>query len=240
METTGEQRRRSICEEVGDHLDCSTAVKSLCLGWVVSGIALTWAGFGAIGLRSVDTAAQLRTLERIQAIAVLLTIFTIVVGAIWSLRVDHALPNHQTPGRTGWRRRAVHAGAAAVAGLVLPAASMTGGGSVLLPVLAWSGFIAALVVLRPLHRAPVTRPSTVTALAAAVLFQMTVGWLHLLDPGGPLAPTLIVQGLVLAWTATAAAREIGTIQQLVRRGVPAPELSREPVRPPLPEPAVGH
>lgn len=209
-------------------------------GWVLMAAALIWAGFAAVGLRSVEVAAQVRMLERIQAAGVLLAIFSVVIGAIWTLRAIDLFPGYRVPARPGLTGRLVPAGAAAVAAVVLPAASFGDGPSLLAPVVAWSAFLAGLAVLGPLSQAPVTRAYTLTAFAAVALFQLTVGWLHLLRPTGPLTAALIVQGLLLAWTAIAASREIGAVQRVIRLDAEAPAVTLESARQPLPEPAVGH
>lgn len=223
-------------------MDCSTGLKLLCLSWLVPGVALTWIGFGSMGIRTAAT--PLAPLEMVQAISALLFIFAAVMAAMWMVRVGDQLPTYRRPRS---RRPARGYLATAVLGLVALAAlvaarTATGAGSASGPwyaIAAGAGFFFALGLLRPLAGAPVARPATVMAFAAACIYQVTVGWLHLLDPAGPYAITIVGQGLALIWTATAATREVGATQRLVRLGRRA-SISREQAPLPLAGPAVGH
>ncbi|MEM9651366.1 MAG: hypothetical protein AAGA65_04670 [Actinomycetota bacterium] len=246
MDTTGEQARRSICDDIGARLDCSTGLKILCCLWLVPGVALTWIGLVALGIRTPGSGVARGSLEKIQAMSVMLIIFTVVVAAMWTIRVCDVLPAYRRPlrGRT-LHRRSPEARLAQV-GL---AGAIVGAGAIArtvndptpwLTIAAWAGFFLTVGLLRPLATAPVVRPYVLMAFAAACLYQVTVGWIHVLDPTGPFAVTVVAQGLVLAWTATAAAREVGVTQRAVRFGLADRSVSREQVRRPLAEPAVGH
>lgn len=241
MDTTGEQARRSICDDIGTHLDCSTALKLLCGLWLLPGVALTWIGFVSMGIRTPGADITLGSLEKVQALSLLLAIFTLVVAAMWAIRVGDQLPEYRRVlRRRSEEARFVHFSLGVMAVAAFVTAKLTGDAVPWFTISAWTGFFFVVGLLRPIAAAPVVRPYTLSAFAAACLFQITVGWLHLLDPSGQFAMITVAQGLVLAWTATAAVREIGATQRAVRFGRSSETLSREQVRRPLAEPAVGH
>lgn len=216
-------------------------MKALCGLWLIPGVALTWIGFVSMGLRRAENANPLRSLEQVQAMTVVLAIFTAVIGMMWAVRIIDHMPDH-TPRmvKPSGRACAVHLGAGAVAVAAFVIGRLTGDGGLWIGLAAIAGFVAGLGLLRPLSAAPVGRPRTLVAFGAATIFQLTIGWLHLLDPAGRLAMTTVAAGLILAWTATAAVREVGATQRLVRVGQPIDLVSREQVRRPLAEPVVGH
>lgn len=184
VDTSGTQRS-TVSDDIGSHLTCDAAMRAVCLSWLLPAVWLTWTGFGSLGVRAVDGAASAMALHRIQAIAILLTIFGSLIGAIWATR--------------SWGR-------------VLP--------------------------LRQL-----------AVLAVVVGWQLTVGWAHLVDPTGWFSPLLVVEGLALAWASVAAARVIGpetvplaepsTLDERLAAAAESELVSQAPVRPSLPEPAVG-
>ena len=213
----------------------------LCGLWLVPGIALTWIGFVSMGIRNPDSSATLRSLEKVQAGSLLLAIFTVVVAAMWAIRVGDRLPEYRgTLRRRSEEARFVHYSLGVMALAAFITAKLTGNAVPWFAISAWTGFFFAVGLLRPVAAAPVVRPYALSAFAVACVFQITVGWLHLLDPSGQFAMITVAQGLVLAWTATAALREIGATQRLVRFGRSAETVSREQVLRPLAEPAVGH
>lgn len=238
---TGEQARRSICDDIGARLDCSTAMKVLCGLWLIPSVALTWIGFVSMGIRDTAPEVTLHSLEKVQAMSVLLAIFTLVVAAMWAIRVGDHLPEYRrTIGRRSEEARFVHFSFGVITIATFTTAKLTDGTGPWFTIAAWSAFLFFVGLLRPISAAPVVRPYTLTAFAAACLFQLTVGWLHLLDPAGEFAITTVAQGLVLAWTATASVREVAGAQRAVRFGRAVDSTNREQVRRPLAEPAVGH
>ena len=241
MDKTGEQQRRSLCDDIGARLDCSTGLKLLCGLWLAPGIALTWFGFGSMGIRASDGGIPLGSLEKVQAASIMLCIFSVVVAAMWAIRVGDEVPSYRSALRPrSTEAKLANASLAGIAVVTLIIAQTTAEAGPWFTIAAWAGFFTVVGMLRPLAAAPVARPQTLMAFAAACAFQVTVGWLHLLDPSGPFAVTTVAQGLILVWTATAAVREIGATQRVVRFGRATDAVSREQAPLPLAEPAVGH
>jgi hypothetical protein len=191
-------------------------MQGLCIAWLYPAISLVWIGFAPAGLRSSDDAAIAAALNGAQAIAVLLTIFTVLIGGIWALRTWEYLPAGEL---TSTGRRSIgpfgHAAAAPVVVVATVAAIVIGrgaplfGAASLLAVI--SGCYAGLLLPRWLLRAPLDRAFPVAAFSAAMIFQVTIGWLHVLRPRGQLAPLLLVEGLILSWAAIAAARAVSSV-----------------------------
>jgi hypothetical protein len=130
--------------------------------------------------------------------------------------------------------------------------------------LAWvaalAGCHAGLLLTRWLQYAPLVRSFPVVVLSAGAVAQTTVGWMHVVNPGGRLSALLVVEGLALAWAAIAAARVIAMVEP-ARQPVQIPAergeavvqvaaasdaeatvdlISQAPALQSLPEPAVGH
>ena len=222
-------------------------MRLLCVAWLGPAVALVWIGFGSIGVRSIPPGELDMALDRVQAAAILLALFSTLIGLLWALRTMDYLP---TASRVGTGSaifgRSSHAAAAALSLLACPFA--TAGGlvaGVAAVIASFAGFYALSFVARWLLLAPVEHAFPLATLAAGAAFQVTVGWLHVLHPTGPLAPLLVVEGLVLAWTAVAAARIVDVADSPVPATVAAGDIatvetvSQAPAQQSLPEPAVG-
>lgn len=199
-------------------------MRILCGTWLVPAASLIWIGLAATEVRQASEASQTMALGRTQATAILLALFTVLIGACVFIRQldDQRLANGSTatlgqpptfdatggrPAAARWAAShvlaAVVALAAALAGSI---ATSPGVAAILMPVAAGLGFWASLVFPRFLVRHVGGWSSPLVVLAAGVGFQLTVGWLHLANPTAQLAPALIAEGLVLAWVAASAAR----------------------------------
>lgn len=259
------QTPRSISEQIGARCDAATAIRLLCWSWIVPAVMLVWAGLAATGFRGGGDHGVAMALARTQAVAVLLAIFTPVVGLIWALRTWDHLPGPAQAteaDRDGLRNVFVgpigHLVAAVVAGATLIGAIARHDLSVPLTVVAaTAGCYACLIVPRTVLRAPVPSSFHLAMFNTAIIGQVTFGWLHLLHPAGKTNSLLIAEGLALAWAATAAGRAVGsteatTVLQPEDLAVvaladgsadsaePAMDLiSPVPALQPLPEPAVG-
>lgn len=237
MDGSGAQNRWSISDEIAAKVNYSTTMQALCIAWLYPAISMVWAGFASSGLRSVDDEAVSAAVDRSQAVAVLLAIFTCLIGCIWAVRTWAYLPASEL-----WRTRRRLSGpvghvaaAVAVVPAVVGSVAVGRSSSLFLPLTTLAcvvGCYAGLLLSRWLLRAPLERAFPVAAFSAAMMFQITVGWMHVVSPNGPLAALIVVEGLTLSWAAVAAARAVAaTTVDLVS---PVPAL------PPLPEPAVGH
>lgn len=254
VDGSGEQRW-SISDEVGSKVTYSTTVQALCLSWMIPAIGLVWTGFATIGLRSISAAELAGGLERIQAVVVMLAIFTMPIGCIWALRTWPSIEGlRAVGGRRPIARPGMHAVSLAVAAVALLGMQLTGWGSGPFAIVASAaGFHAALLLARWLQHAPVDRTFPLVALSVGACFQATIGWQHILNPNSMLAPLLVIEGLGLAWAAIAAARVVRSVESGFEQTVAAvaeadetastsadPEpISQAPALQPLPEPAVG-
>ncbi|MEL6985052.1 MAG: hypothetical protein AAFO29_21655, partial [Actinomycetota bacterium] len=176
-----------------------------------------------------------------------LAIFTVLIGACVFIRqLDDqrpvspgATPTRTPGGRSRSTRWACGHGAAGVAAVAIAltgwAAASETMAAILAPAAAGLGFWAALVVPRLLVRLVGGWSSPLVVLAAAIGFQLTVGWLHLTNPTAALAPALIVEGLVLAWVAASAARVDPFVT--IPTPIPAAELAAATGAAVVPEPA---
>lgn len=202
-------------------------MRALCGAWLVPAASLIWIGLAATEVREASEASQAVALGRTQATTILLAVFTVLIGACVFIRqlddqrpVSHGTaptPTVTGPSRSGARGRrsgttrlACSHGVAAVLAVVVAltgsAAASETMAAFLVPAAAGLGFWATLVLPRVLVRLVGGWSSPLVVLAAAVGFQLTVGWLHLFNPTATLAPALIVEGLALAWVAASAAR----------------------------------
>ncbi|MGI9594822.1 MAG: hypothetical protein ACR2QK_01600 [Acidimicrobiales bacterium] len=239
----------TISDHLGAKLTCSVVMRMVCLAWLAPATSLVWIGFASIGIRTASKRELDLALDRVQAMAVLLAIFGCLIGLVWALRTIEYLPS---PARIGAESRlfrpAGHAVALATGLVILLFASLTEvtdpagrSGTTLLAVAAGLGCHGLSFVTRWLLRAPLDPSLPLALLSLGAAFQVTVGWLHVLHPTGILAPLLVIEGLVMAWTSVAAARVVMAAERTV--DVAAEEtlelISQAPAQQSLPEPAVG-
>lgn len=237
-------RPRSISETWGARLTRTLALRLLCGAWLVPAASLIWIGLAPAGLRPADPVSLGLALGRTQATSVVLAVFTLLVGAIAFVAehepvdvVERGLGRHGS----GWLRphavaAAVALAAAAVGAVVTPLTTL------LWPVAVLGGLFAGLAVPRALLRCPEPSVGSLAPLATAVVFQLTIGWLHLANTAGAVSPILVAEGLLLAWAAAVAARvgSFAPLPETVETAMPAPAaLSRGPARPSIPEAVAG-
>lgn len=239
-------------------MNCSVGLQSFCVAWIVPAVALAWTGLGAVGLRVADDAAVAVAIDRIQALTVLLAIFTVIVGAIWAVRTWGRAPS------LGSGRRLLPGGSVHLVALLVALIAICGAtaapelADALTPIAAVSAFCAGLVLPRLLLLAPIGQTVPAVTLATVVTYQLTMGWLHSIYPTAGLSWLLVVEGLLLAWAATAAARVVAGAGLRSRFGLPADSIgvavesslahnlestvdlvNQAPALPSLPGPAVG-
>ncbi len=235
-------------------------MQALSLAWVLPAVGLVWTGFAAIGLRDLTQSEVATSLGRIQALVVMLSIFTVPVGCIWALRTWRRIPGLAVLGRgnrlSGPQGHLISLVIAVLAVLGLLVTDRAG--NALTWIAAIAGCHAGLIVSRWVRYAPLNRSFPAAVLSAGAALQATVGWLHVVNPGAPLAPLIVVEGLALAWAAIAATRILAGVEPLTEPSEPAAEpaismahahqnadatvdlISQAPALQSLPEPAVGH
>ena len=225
--------------------------------WLIPAAALMWIGLAATGLRAVDPSALGLALGRTQAMAVLLAVFTVLIGASAFVRRPQLVP--APPVDSGHRRGPspapsplLHLSALVTAAIsILAAGALGSAGSALWSLAALSAFAAGLYLPRALVRLPCPWAGPLAALAAGMVFQLTVGWLHVVHPAGMASPALIIEGLILAWASVAAARvglhpvpaagvEPGADDTAVELVVSGSGFSPTSAPPSFVEPVVGH
>ncbi len=252
-------RPRSISEIWGERVNRSLVMRLLCGAWLVPAASLIWIGLATTGIRRTSDASEALALGRTQATAIVLAIFTVLVGAsvfvrqspVIDQRPDGAdrLPSTR-PLSWAWGHLA---GAVVAAPAALLGMAVDDLAPALLPLAALTGFWAGLVVPRALLRHPGSWSEPLAALAVGISFQLTVGWLHLAHPSATGSPLLVAEGLILAWAAASAARvdpfsptlapalapvdAVPTEVVAVPTGAPA--FRSSPAQPSLPEAAVG-
>ena len=244
-------------------------MQALCLAWIIPAIGLVWTGFANIGLRSVAAADLVSSVGRIQAMVVMLAIFTVPLGSIWALRAwpsIHGLAALKSD--RWWLRPSVHLVSLVIALVALVAARLLGSSSFpasatgsssgsftdslagpLTLLGSFAGFHAGLLIPRWIRHAPLHRTFPTVALSFGAVFQATLGWQHLVSPGGFMSPLLVVEGLGLTWAAIAATRSIASLKSPISlvSSVPEEELetssveavSQAPALQSLPKAAVG-
>lgn len=200
--------------------------------WLLPAASLIWIGLATTGVRETGEASLALALGRTQATSLLLAVFTVLIGASAVVRHRSVLdeagstpagdaptdpPGDQLapassrgPASGDGIRLTWLAGHAAAAALALPMAAIAAVGlgrlEVVLPIAAVSALAAGLALPRALLRCRSGRCGPLAALAVAVVFQLSIGWLHVVHPAGMASPLLAVEGVLLAWAATAAAR----------------------------------
>ncbi len=200
--------------------------------WLLPAASLIWIGLATTGFRETGETSLALALGRTQAISLLLAVFTILIGASAAVRqqtpadreppeaavgrsldgpvVDLApeavdVPVAAAAARFGWL--AGHAAAGALAMLMAAAAAIgLGPLEIVLPIAAVLGLVGGLALPRALLRCRSGHGGPLAVLAIAVVFQLSIGWLHVVHPAGMASPLLAVEGVLLAWAATAAAR----------------------------------
>lgn len=186
----------------------------MCIAWLYPAVSLVWAGSGTLGLWSMSEADVRATLDRAQAVAVLLAIFTVLVGGIWAVRAWPYLPTSAfSRTRSRWNGPLAHGVAVPVAVAAALACLAADGRVVPLMALAGAaGCFAGLIIPRWLLQAPLPHATPLAGFSAAIVTQVTLGWLPVLNPNGFQAVIVVVNGLVLAWAAVVGARAV-TIQE---------------------------
>lgn len=183
----------------------SMALRLLCGAWLVPAASLIWIGLATTGLRHVGDSSLAIALGRTQALAVLLAVFTALIGA--NVCVRHPRPLRPARGdRSGLWLLGHGAALSLAAPALLLGAVAESLAPLLWPLAAVAGFAAGLGVPRALLRIPGVWSGPLAALSVGVTFQVTIGWLHLIHPAALASPVLIAEGVVLAWAAASAAR----------------------------------
>ncbi len=247
VESTGSQAgnttsdRLSISDRWAVKINCSSVLRLVCLAWLVPSVLLIWIGFGSVGLRAADRSSMMMLFDRVQATAMLLTIFGSLIGLIWALRVWTYLPSVgriSTPGGRFGPRSHLVSGLLALVPLTL-AGLQQSARPALYAVAALFGFHACSLVGRWILRAPIGSPFPIAMLAFGAAFQVTLGWLHGAAWAEPLAPMLVFEGLLLTWMAIGAARAVSQVA-VAESAVTQSALSKaEPSRVAVSEPDVG-
>ncbi len=253
VESQGVKRPESISETLGARLTCSTAMRMVCLSWIIPGVALVWIGFASVGLRSVDERDLSRSLDGVEAVSVLLAIFGCLIGLLWVLRTMDHIPAASRIGSgstlTGLAGHAATAVVAVAAGLLVAVGDRPHPVAIVLVV--GAAFYTLLVVARWVLLTSIASAVPLALLSVGIAYQLTVGWLHVLHPTGILAPLLVVEGLALAWASLAAARVVAATAAVgaTEAGEAIAEaatdngigelISQAPAQPSLPGPAVG-
>ena len=190
----------------------AVALRALSGAWLVPAASLIWVGLATAGLRSVEEGDLALTVGRIQAVSLLLGVFTLLFGAsVYVRRAVPVAPASTSPGRTdrspgpGWLAGHVVL-LAVVPPLVVLGALVESVATLLWPLAALAAFAGGLVLPRALLRFPEGWSGPMAALATGVVFQLTIGWLHVVHPTGLASPALVAEGLILAWAAASAAR----------------------------------
>lgn len=236
-------------------------LRVLCGAWLVPAASLIWVGLATTGLRSISPASLALALGRTQAVAVLLAIFTTLIGAsVCARQPRRPRPVEPDAGADPWL--AGHAVAVVLAALaILVGVGLRSLTPFLWPVAAVAGFAAALALPRALLRIRGVWTAPLAALAVGMAFQLTIGWLHVANPAALASPILIVEGLVLAWAAASAARvepfaplatiAVGptlgaalpdrteVVEAVPAEPAPAARVSPAPARPSFAEPLAG-
>ena len=246
-------RPRSICEIWGDRITRSLVMRLLCGAWLVPSASLIWIGLATAGIRRSSEASQALALGRTQASALLLAVFTVLVGASVFIRQSPAgacgdrvfAGGADRSSRSPWFWSHLAAAAVAVP-CVIVGAAFDSLAPVFLPAGALCGFWAVLALPRGLIRLPGAWSDPLAALAVGVAFQLTVGWLHLAHPSAGASPVLVAEGLILAWAAASAARVDPFATPIVMTELAPAELvgstasfSPAPAQPSIPEAMVG-
>jgi hypothetical protein len=189
-------------------------LRLLCGAWLVPATSLIWIGLATAGLRTISEASLAEALGRTQAAAVILAVFTLLIGASVFVRqtapllpADESAPTDGLAGGPSGPWLAVHAVLLLVALPAVPLGLLVASLAPLLWTLAaLAGFAGALALPRALLRFPEAWSGPLAALAVGIVFQLTVGWLHVVHPVGVASPVLVAEGLILAWAAASAAR----------------------------------
>jgi hypothetical protein len=197
---TGAAPERAIIEEWAGALPPSLLLRMLFGAWLFPAAGLIWIGFASIGLRPAPPGSLDAALGRTQAVAVALVVLTVpvlisaVVRSAPTLRVER--PDLSVTGAAGL----VAVLAVAAAGLAPDLAPTA------LPLAAVAGFAALAWPARWIVELPLAAAGPLAALAVGVAFQLTIGWLHVAQPGGVGSAAVVFEGMALAWAAAAAAR----------------------------------
>ena len=202
-------RPRSIIEIWGERITRALVMRMLCGAWLVPAASLIWIGLATTGIRRTSDASQALALGRTQATAIVLAVFTVLIGASVFVRQSAAMVDVGVPRPKGIRSLWLwsHLIALGVAvPTVLVGAAVETTATTLLPVAALTGFWAGLAIPRALVRHPGAWSGPLAALAVGISFQLTLGWLHVVHPSASPSPVLLIEGLILAWAAASAAR----------------------------------
>ena len=188
------------------------------VSWLIPAAALTLVGGGAVGRMEGLVGDAGAVHEWIRAVMVLLALFTLLLGAIWAIRTWPARGGR--PASEPAHLLTVHGSLAAASIVLATTAQTTGGDDRLWSAAAVAALGAMMVVPRCVARVwSVFSP--ITALAALVAWEMSVGWLQLLGSSILGSIVIVAEGLALAWCAAAAARVVWSAMPTAEIGVVA-------------------
>lgn len=203
MEARG--RPVSIVESVGSRVTCSAIMASVTLAWTVPAAILALVGGTAIsgGLGITGGAATAHGWAR--ATMVVLAMLTFPIGGIWAIRW---WPPTVARTRAEWSRLVtVHGSLFAAAAGLAALTTLTSSDDRIWSAAALTGLGGAMVLPRLISRTW-SSLSPVTALVALIGYELTIGWLQLLDSSVLGSMLLLAEGLALVWCSVSATRAV--------------------------------
>lgn len=160
---------------------------------------------GTLGVPVAPTDQVAHRLGLTWAVVIVLALPTLLFGARWIVVDWDQVPSWRGLGR-GW----VHGSAIVIMAATVPLVPMLRAMApslmaLVLSVTAVSGLVGLSILPRWLAEVPARGFSLLAAFAAVVLFELTVGWLHLWFNGPAASALLAVEGLALAVASVGAA-----------------------------------
>lgn len=206
------ERKVSVVENIESRFTPDHVMRMLAFAWLVPAISLCILGMTEVAdLSIIEASDRVQRLHEVRAVVTLLSILTVLMGTIWALRSWDLLPGLGSIKQDSWRLGPkFHGFALAVAaGAILAAPFVDGGTSGLDLILWWTAAVAAFVggsmLPRWLRQIGEFSSQSMAFFAAVIVYQLTIGWLHMVTWTAVGSIVLLVEGIAMAIFSVAAA-----------------------------------
>lgn len=252
------ERNISVLETVEDRLNPDHAMRILTAIWLVPAIALLGLGLSAVLDLAflegsfVSESNRAQRLHEVRAAVTLLSIFTVLGGAIWALRSWDLLPSLRSIRDDNWlfglRFHCLALAVATGAVIVAPFAEGLATGANL--ILLWTAAVAACVggalLPRWLRQIGQYSSQSMALFAGVIVYQLTIGWLHMFAWTTAGSVILVAEGMTMAIVSVVATvgvpgfgrRHLRIAEVPVVHETRAESTVPEEVVPPMPEEAL--
>ncbi len=206
------ERKVSVVENLESWFTPDHVMRMLAFAWIVPAVSLCILGMTEVaGFAIIDATGRVQRLHEVRAVVTLLSILTVLVGTIWALRSWDLLPGLGSIKQDSWRLGPkFHGLALAVAAAAIFVAPFVDGTTSSLDLILWwtaavAAFVGGSLLPRWLRQIGEFSSQSMAFFAAVIVYQLTIGWLHMVTWTAVGSIVLLAEGIAMAVFSVAAA-----------------------------------